>query len=281
MGLIIVIIALLLERFYNIGKILARAWLLSGYLRLVNPLVKYCNKVSPFLALFVLIITPILVLAGVYYFIADHLLGGLVVIFNLAILMISLGPDTLYSKWQAFCAAKAGSDSQLSAQLRTELVATDVEHGQHALPAGLLWQAYTGIFAVVFWFVILGWPVALLYRLVAQLALLSTDDEQANRLGLVALWVQQVLDWLPVRVMGLSLMLVGSFTQAFGVWFKYLVRGFSTNQTLLVEVALAALSTDKADSDDITMGNSLISLVERNGIVWVVVIGLFTVAQLF
>ena len=279
MGLVVVIIALLLERYYNIGKILSRSKLFSAYWRLINPLLALCNKVSPFLALFVWILIPLVVLAMIYYLVAGHLFGALTFVFNLAVLVFCLGPDTLYAKWRSFCAAKTDTDPHASNQLHHDLAAMQVEPHQNALAAGVLWKAYSGVFAVLFWFAILGWPLVLLYRLVAQVALLPINEEQDNRLQSVALWVQQVLNWLPVRVMGLLFMLVGSFAHAFGVWLKYLPRGFAHNQALLVNVALTALSFNKTEEDDVTTGNSTILLIERSLIVWVVIIALFTVAQ--
>ena len=279
MGLVIIIIALLLERYYNVGMILSRTKLFSAYARLVNPLLVLCNKVSPFLALFIWIFIPIFVLAMIYYLVVGHVLGALVFVFNLVVLVFCLGPDTLYAKWQAFCAAKADPDAQVSQQLYHDLAATQLESDQNPLVAGLLWQAYSGVFAVLFWFAILGWPVAVLYRLVERVAYLPVVEGQDNRLQPVALWVQQVLDWLPVRIMGLLYMLVGSFVHAFGVLFKYLPRGFAHNRALLLKVALTALSSDKIKEDD--LGNTAILMIERSLIVWIVIIALLTVAQFF
>ena len=61
--------------------------------------------------------------------------------------------------------------------------------------------------AVIFWFMIAGAPGALLYRLL----ILSQEKEQETGQELAGRWLW-ILEWVPVRLMGLTMALVGNFS---------------------------------------------------------------------
>ena len=79
----------------------------------------------------------------------------------------------------------------------------------------LYYRSFERLFAVLFWFVVLGPAGALVYRLAAldqaRLRLEAPDDEQG--LALVH-W----FDWLPVRLAGLGFALVADFDACIRAW---------------------------------------------------------------
>lgn len=107
--------------------------------------------------------------------------------------------------------------------------------------SSVLSHQLTNFYAVVFWFFLLGAPAALLYRLLQ----LYQEKQQVTASGLAdmskLLWL---LEWLPVRLMGLLFCLVGNFATTFWV-LKQVLRDFvSTSGDVLSRCADAALFLD-------------------------------------
>ena len=61
---------------------------------------------------------------------------------------------------------------------------------------------------MIFWFYLFGAPAALAYRLLALHGDLDFDETDADQPGLKWLWL---MEWLPVRLLGLTVGLVGNF----------------------------------------------------------------------
>ncbi len=85
----------------------------------------------------------------------------------------------------------------------------------------LAWRRYAGcwyldrIFSVFFWFFILGPAGAVLYRWVVM----YNRHQKVRNGDLPAIKkIQQLLEWLPVRFMGLCTCLAGNFTTGMRVW---------------------------------------------------------------
>ncbi len=93
-------------------------------------------------------------------------------------------------------------------------------------------------FPVIFWFVVLGAPGALLYRL-ASLAASENDASHRRRLP----WL---LDWIPVRLLGALLALVGNFAAASGAWRKTFFAAESDTAEVLAAQVRGALVADPA-----------------------------------
>lgn len=75
---------------------------------------------------------------------------------------------------------------------------------------GAAYCAFERLFAVLFWYLLLGVPGALLYRLSA-LYVERQQEPMASRW----LWL---LEWLPVRVMGFTFAIVGNFAGCYRAW---------------------------------------------------------------
>jgi AmpE protein len=142
-------------------------------------------------------------------------------------------------------------------------------------------HSYQHLFALIFWFFIFG-PVGLaLYYSVAQLRhyLTGKADENEKELLKYAQLVQGVLDWVPLRLLGLCFALVGHFVTVFKSWIKQLFGGIQTDQQQAVGWGMIALKhgTDSEQKGSANQAQQAQFLVDRALLVWLVLIALFTI----
>ncbi len=144
----------------------------------------------------------------------------------------------------------------------------------------VLANTYQHLFAMIFWLFLLGSSGVVLYTLVLLLddALESKMDEKSVALRGFTLKVEAVLDWVPLRLMGLSYALVGHFTPAFQYWYQHLWTGLNyTKEEATTCAFLAAGLKDASGSVNEHQLREMNHLVNRALLVWLVVIALFTI----
>lgn len=127
--------------------------------------------------------------------------------------------------------------------------------------SSVLSHQLTNFYAVAFWFFLLGAPAALLYRLLQ----LYQEKQQTLDSGLTdmsrLLWL---LEWLPVRLIGLLFCMVGNFATTFWVLKQTLQDTVSASADVLSRCADAALFLDpQPDAIDVSKEERMNRLVER------------------
>ena len=165
------------------------------------------------------------------------------------------------------------------------------------------------VFAVVFWFFVLGPAAALLYRLLwlsAQaketelvesvienadqstaeetdvVADDDTKDKPKDNASLARSWLYWA-EWLPVRALGLILAVVGNFGSCVETWLESLVSTESS-PSLLGAFVSTSFTPDSADADAsagsrlATQVRSLESLFFRCALAWLVFVAVITVS---
>jgi AmpE protein len=111
----------------------------------------------------------------------------------------------------------------------------------------LAWRRYAGswyldrLFSVFFWFFVLGPVGAVFYR-----GLVLYNQHVQTRSGHLpsAKKIQHILDWLPVRFMGLCSCLAGNFTTGFRVWQKQVMNMQVSSADFLAHCLDASLVLD-------------------------------------
>jgi len=133
------------------------------------------------------------------------------------------------------------------------------------------------VFSVLFWYLILGTFGALLYFMVSLIN--KNADKEFPAMKEANALVLGVLDWIPVRLLGLSMALVGSFGSVFGRWMKALTAGLERSNEFATEFGLAAIGKDpaKVDDADVQENKDALAIVFRALIVWVVFVALLTI----
>jgi AmpE protein len=99
------------------------------------------------------------------------------------------------------------------------------------------YRGFERMFAVLFWFFLLGPLGALMYRLV----FLQVHGEQPNTLAKRWLWI---LEWPAVRVLGLSFALTGNFGGCIARWKETLFCAKRATEIVLSRSILGALSVE-------------------------------------
>ncbi len=133
------------------------------------------------------------------------------------------------------------------------------------------------VFSVIFWF-LLGPLWLALYVIVMEVSRFGARHSEALRLFGLSDQLLAIMDWVPVRLFGLSLALISHFTRILKLWLSTLHYSFSRTTDLLgdwVEAALVTLG------ESTPLGDRLTTLLEYTLVVWLVVAIVFSVATLF
>lgn len=93
-------------------------------------------------------------------------------------------------------------------------------------------QAHEALLTPVFWFVLLGVPGVLLYRLLERAAMLQDSVVVDTKLVSIAQRLTAFLAWLPIRVFSFSYALVGVFSSTACYWLDHLLTGYEANHSL-------------------------------------------------
>lgn len=241
------------------------------------------------------ILLPVLVVLGTAQWYAVRLWGGWPgLVLGTVVLFLCLGPRDLAHQVNAVIDAldsgdPARRDAACGALLDTE-PPEDAEILHDRLVEAVVIHANDRLFAVLFWFAVLGPLGAALYRMVSLLhryhpeALPDGPAQAAWRL----LWV---LDWLPARLTALTYALAGSFDGARHGWQDHNAAHdsalFDTNERLLAYTGKGALyllasagvvrpvasDLDPYGSADL---RAALALVWRALVVWLVVVAVLT-----
>lgn len=246
MALFIVLLALALVQLWGSGAPLHRdGWFRWWQLQLQG---REPFSGSPGLMLAAAILPPVL-LAALLMVLVEAAFGGLgVLLFGVPLLLYCLGRgnyhETLSSYLRNWYQGEVPAARESAAPLLAKAADSDLEDPQQLhreVFRGAAYCAFERLFAVVFWFVLLGIPGALLYRLSALYA--SGDDSEST----AARWLW-LLEWLPVRVAGFSFAIVGNFAGCYRAWRQCLMcRERSTADILEINLEGALGGIDSSE----------------------------------
>lgn len=230
MTFLVILLALLAERFLNWSHLRGWQWF-SSYENRVTALVS--KRISAPWLNWLAVILPLLLVTLIMQASLKHLLFGLLaLIFQLAVLIYCLGPNNFWA------------DRSLK------------EEGNGALNS-LFINANERVFAVIFWYGLLGPFGALLYRLTAL--------SQAAPARTLRGWLNRP----PIQVMTFFFALAGKFTDVFGLWRKLARVSVAENDLLLTSCGQAAIEGSGA-AEVINMQQAF-SLLDRVFIIVLVV----------
>ncbi|MCI0518489.1 MAG: regulatory signaling modulator protein AmpE [Woeseiaceae bacterium] len=240
-----------------------------------------------------LLVFPVLVvvlLAG------DRLHGFPYMMLAILVLFFSLGPKDVGEDIDEYCKALQtgdGEEIRKSAKALTEkdLPANSQARVQLVEEAAFV-QANNRLFAVIFWFVLLGPSGAWSYRvtdLIRRRAVFNEarlgDKARPHRLPDAARMLHGWLAWLPARLTAIGYALAGSFEGALGAWRSppghEAPRQSERSEALLARVGSGALAlhrlADETDEQRAIRGAAAVKgMLLRLLIIWAAVIAAMT-----
>ncbi|MDR3492736.1 MAG: regulatory signaling modulator protein AmpE [Gammaproteobacteria bacterium] len=233
MTFIITLIALIIERFFDWSHMRKWQWFNTYHAWLIAK----ASRFSPYVLIVMCVLPPVLLVGFLDGLLRHYSFFKL--IFGTLILIYCLGPNNFWAQVYACIKVLHNEDPQVAmSKVQTEFGITLSENPQafhRAFTNTIFIEANRRIFAVFFWFVLLGPVGAVLYRLVDLCKLRGVT------IKFVANQTQEVLDWLPVRILAFGFALGGHFTEVVRHWKHGVLSAPVTNDFFLTECGIAAL----------------------------------------
>ncbi len=202
------------------------------------------------------------------------------------VLVYSFGP-ALGALVDSYTDALGNNDEAAAEQILVRILYDEPEDGavdEARVMAAIMLRAHEYLFAVIFWFLLLGAVGALLYCLVVNLTQRHGQHEDGYADAVRAL--HRILMWPSVRLLALGFALGGSLVSALDSWRTVSGHTLETSRDVLTQAGLGALDYEPTDAtaqdpnkaDFINRTKDTMGLINRTLIVWLIVLGLMTIA---
>ncbi len=290
MSFMVIVISLIAERFLLEHQQLRQMAWLESYSRWLSQKWSASWLGQGIIQILILLLPPVFAVGIVQQLFADGLFGLLGVIFAIAVLLYSLGPVDLDSRVEAYTQAAEAEDEAALSEIAGALIEDQPPISEparsQAVAEGVLFQANRRIYAVLFWFLLLGPMGAILYRLATRLASLERANHDLD-FTLSAGQLILILEWIPARITALCYAIAGSFEDALYGWRSYQDRRFdefdNSNSGILIctgggAMRLSTLLAESAETaqDYAHLPRSAMAMVWRSLVVFLIIIAVLT-----
>lgn len=199
------------------------------------------------------------------------------IIINTAVLMVCVGCPVIRAAYKCYLQAANRGDIQACNMYAIELDKEGKDLSTFGL--NLVWINYQHYAAVIIWFVFLG-PAGSVMYVLARAGLEKTNSEESEQTDYQssANRLMYILDWIPVRITALGLMLVGHFSNAMPIWLEHFADLNISAKMLLRDVTKAAEDIEPEEDDCTEEPCTLVRLAKRNIMFLVVVISLLSIS---
>jgi len=277
MILVSIIIALILERLGARSNYWQISYYTNGYLNRSSKLLGDKGLFSSAPGFLIWLLLPVIAMALIYC-LSDFVLWQLGI--NIAVLLVCFGCAKQRALYKSYLNALTRDDGTAASLYALQIgqKRTDDQEGGETFGQTLAWVNFRFYCAVIFWFVVLGAPGAVLYALVRTLVDLVRDDHKvifAKRFKLLyklLFW----LDWLPARITSFGYLVIGNFNKGTSCWLRYVLNFKSPNREVVTCTALAAEQVEKRYYGCTYEATCMIKLVKRNVLFYLVLIALLT-----
>jgi AmpE protein len=240
------------------------------------------------------VVLPTLLVLVLVYWLQGLFFGLLWLLLAVVLLMFSLGRGQFNQRIDEYLSAWRSGDAEAAywrLQGLQHYSARPIAHAGElhaAARSTLFYRSFERLFAVLFWFMLAGPAAALFYRLVFLYRFEVKTADAVNReiAGQVLYW----LEWLPVRLLGLTYSVMGNYMKGLQSWQSTLMNRNMGSAQVLNDNGLAALDMDMycqalgdfeselkknrfMDLAEIEIKN-IQALITRSLVTWVVIIAL-------
>lgn len=269
MTFLMTLIALIIERFFHWSHL--RHW--HWFTRYQHFLSVRMGTWSNLMLLVVAVLPPVIVFAFVGWLVSGWFYNIPKLIFGVLVLLYCFGPNNLWVQIYN-CIRALNKEDQIAAmeEAKNIFALPDLNQPQtfhQSLTRAIFIAANQRIFAVIFWFVLLGPAGAVLYRAVSLCATNASFGVMTS-----ALQIMRLLDWIPVRIFTFLFALVGAYTKVWAQFKTYWKAGVSSNDAMLGDCGVAALafSQDVAVPEDGSAENEALMLLDRAFVLMLVIL---------
>jgi AmpE protein len=271
MTFIIILLAFIIERFFDWTHLRQWSWF-AVYQTKILSRIKNPTAIKNLAA----IVLPLALGVGfVNVLLTDVLYGFLKLIFGILLLVYCLGLHNFWAEVYKSIAALHRSDSETAiAEIQKEFQIVFPHEPQafhRAFTEALFLEAHKRVFAVIFWFILLGPMGAVLYRS------LDLVQKASNLASGLALQFQGLLDWMPARVYTFLFALGGHFKNVICILRENLKADPHQNQALISQAGIAALDVmiDKRLPEDGSAEKEALALLDRVFVMGLVFLAFF------
>lgn len=224
----------------------------------------------------IMLVVP-LVLVGLLIWIVDDLAYGVIALLTHALLLLlCVGRnDPLGSMLTQLEQAWQRGDQEaasLVAERDLDIHAANAEELAVAVRMRLVWEVCTGYLIPAFWYLLLGPLGAITYRLFERM-----QQHMGHPLQPLAASLTHALEWLPARLMALSMALVGHFEKTLAALGGLLLQWDVSATQVTGLCAEAALAPEATRLDRHAVIQPVRRLLQRSMLVWAVVIAFLSV----
>jgi AmpE protein len=276
MTFIVTLIALMIERFFDWSHLRNWVW----YTKLQQAVTRRFSGVSPYMILALTIIPLLIIVFLLQLALKNPLFGLAEFLFQLFLFLYCLGPQNLWADAYSCINVLVHGEPQLATEKLKKSFGVTENGSVQSLHSQLLNNIFIAanrrVFAIVFWYMILGPVGAVLYRTITLSSAEFPKQEPVPELLQSARSVESVLDWIPVRIFAGVFALGGHFVQVISCWRKQPVLGLDINEKLLTDCGAAALGNDDIGkmTEDGSVEKSAIGLLDRSFVIILVIVAI-------
>jgi AmpE protein len=280
MALIVILICLALQRYWQLGLHFSRLQWLKTYLNALHPI---WGKTHFFYTLggLILLLLPLPILAGTIDLLLKNVLFGfLQFLFQIGVVWFCLNAYDYRRQLENYFVTVAQQDWDLAQQQAATftdvgaITLNDWPALQYQVVQGILLQTAQQLFGVLFWYLLLGAAGAVGYSAVLLLAESSASETVQFRPA--AQQLLAVLAWAPLRLVAIIYALAGQFNSGWQYFQRHLLSTPRENSAFIIGAGLAALGKPAADSSTEHPLPSTLQLVNRTLFIVLVLLAIFT-----
>ncbi|MGS0534623.1 beta-lactamase regulator AmpE [Pseudoalteromonas sp. SaAl2] len=277
MILISIIIALILERLGARSDYWQISHYAQSYLTRSNRQLSEKGLFNSNHGFLIWLILPVIAIALIYTF-SDFVLWQLAV--NIVVLLVCFGCAKHRVLYKAYLNALTREDREAASLYALQMGQNKTEDEPDGETFGqtLAWINFRFYCAVIFWFVILGAPGAVLYALVRTYADLVREDQKVAYVARFKLIHKLLfwLDWLPARITSFGFLVIGNFNKGTSCLLRYAFDFSVSNRKVVTNTALAAEQIERQHFGCAVEATCMMKLVKRNVLFYLVLIALLT-----
>lgn len=277
MTVIIILITLALQRYFGLREKIHKIGLFDRYLDAIHPSLQKLGMQSGYLRI-IGIMAPILIIVALLNLLFMYF-WPLYFIFSILVLLYCLNARDLKAQLSPYFQASLNQQMDVAQEeankfLETETVRSRVDMSRQ-ITREIFIKSQVEVFSLLFWFIALGPFGAVMYHVTYVLHLYAKQNRhQLSNIFVEVDVIQNLLDWIPVRLVSFTYALIGHFGPVFNLLIERLSAGLQENKNLIVDSGMIALSLNPVDAThaDISESYQALGLVDRALWTWMIVL---------